>query len=138
MPSAERTTWARRIAAASGDSAAKASKTNGVSAISSRYPACGEAPAAVHARASRSASARVPVFRSAVKSPSAAIRSAGAQCVASSNVSAIRKRRYATVTSRRVGSGSGGIESANVRLVFSRRSRRSATCPCYRGTLGSA
>ena len=127
IPSAERTTWARTIAIASGGSAAKASKTNGVSAISSRYPAWGEAPACVQAPASRSASPRVPVVRRDVKSPRAAIRAAGGQWVASSNVSAMRKRRYATVTSRRVGSGSGGIESANVRLVFSRSSRRSAT-----------
>jgi len=53
-----------------------------------------------------------------MKSWRAAIRASGAQWAAILDVSAIRKRRYAIVTSRRVGLGSGGIESAKVRLVF--------------------
>ena len=71
-----------------------------------------------------------------MNSPRARLRASGGYLRASSNVSAIRKRRYATVTSRRVGSGSGGIESANVRLVFSRRSRSSATPGGYQGCSG--
>lgn len=42
------------------------------------------------------------------------------------------------MTSRRVGSDSGGIESANVRLIFPTRSRRSAYSGPARGGVGQA
>ena len=64
--------------------------------------------------------------RRRAKSESAARREALDQRVASSKVSAIRKSRYAAVTSRRGGEGSSGIARANVRLVRT-RSRSSKT-----------
>jgi hypothetical protein len=42
------------------------------------------------------------------------------------------------VTARRVGSDSGGIESANVRLIFPTRSRKSAYSGPARGGVGQA
>ncbi len=81
--------------------------------------------------ASRHASSRghgeAPSTRS--KAASAPSRPSRGQRVASSNVSAMRKSRYATPTSRRSGSGSWGMASAKVRLVRRRSPSISAMGP---------
>ena len=51
----------------------------------------------------------------------ASMRWTGVQRVASSNVSTMRKSKYAMDTSSRVGIGNIGMVTANVRLVFVRR-----------------
>ena len=111
---------------ASGSSAQNASRTKGTSRMSSVYPGCGEMLAATHFFESERALSFAGRRRSSLKSCSDVIRFSGGQCDASSNVSAMRKSRYEIITSRRVGSGRTGIDSAKVRLVFSRRSSRVA------------
>ncbi len=136
MPSAVRTACRTTIARAPGDITPSSAITCGAAASSSRYPSCSTGAGVSHSRTCSASTGASPCLSNRAKVCSARMRFDRGQSVASSKVSAMRNSRYATDTARRVGCGRYGIASAKVRLVFSKRSSRSAIPECARNTAG--
>ena len=128
MPSQVRSACRSTMALAVGDMPSHSAMTAPVFPNSSRYPACATGGRSSHRSSSTFArSPRGPASspRSEENSLSASSREARGQSVASSNVSAMRNKRYATETVLRVGSGNMGMANAKVRLVFASKLSRS-------------